>query len=199
MATRATRRRAVRLDPVQRTIDVAFGSIVRWSLYQFHRRLLETTDVTIDRSIVSILTRLNAQSPIRNSELADYLNLDRSTLSRQVATAIASGYVSRQQDASDSRAYHLSMTDLGRETLATVQLARERMIDEITSFMNEDERELVAKALPVVARALDQLAEARGGVPPARCPPAPRCEDSRAAGGANAPLARRARTPRGAR
>ena len=165
MSTKATRRRAVQLDPIQRTIDVAFGSIVRWSLYQFHRRMLETADVTIDRSIISILTRLNARSPIRNSELADYLNLDRSTLSRQVAAAIASGYVSREQDASDSRAYHLAMTDLGRETLAAVQLAREGLIGEITSFMNEDERELVAKALPVVARALDQLAEARAAAP----------------------------------
>lgn len=164
MATKATRQ-SVQLDPLQRTIDIAFGSIVRWSLYQFHRRLLETSDVTIDRSIVSILTRLNVQGPIRNSELADYLNLDRSTLSRQVATAIASGYVSREQDASDSRAYHLAMTDLGRETLAAVQLARERMIGEITSFMSDDEREIVGKALPVVARALDQLAEARGPVP----------------------------------
>ena len=51
---------------------------------------------------------------MRTSELAQKIGLDRSTLSRQVAATIASGYLVRDTDTKDARAAMLSLTDEGR-------------------------------------------------------------------------------------
>ena len=151
------------LDETQHVIEIAFASVVRWSLYQFHSRLMEDVQVSIDRSIISILTRLMAVGPLRISELADYLGLDRSTLSRQVAATVEAGYAVRVPDETDARAYMLVMTESGRQTILTVRRSRDRLIADITSLMTDAEKSLVAKALPVLAKALERLPEVRGG------------------------------------
>lgn len=148
----------VELNPNQRVIDEALGSVIRWSLYKFHARLVETSGVSIDRSMISILTRLSAAGTLRISDLADRLGLDRSTLSRQVAAAVAAGYVRRTTDESDSRAYLVSMTDEGKAAYRAVRRARTRIMVELTDQMTSAEVAQVSDALPILARALDNLA-----------------------------------------
>ena len=150
---------AAELDPIHRAFEVGFSSVVRWSLYQFHARLTAPSGISIDRSTISILTRLNAVGPMRISVLADYLGLDRSTLSRQVAAAVASGYIDRAPDPQDSRATVLTMTALGREAFLRLQRSRNQLIAEITSSMTASERALLAEALPILVRALEALPE----------------------------------------
>lgn len=152
----------VELNLHQRVIDDALGSIIRWSLYEFHTRLVETSGVYIDRSMISILTRLSAAGPLRISDLADRLGLDRSTLSRQVAAAVAAGYVSRAADESDNRAYLVSMTDEGKAAYQAVHRARTRLMVELTAQMTSSEVVRVADALPVLAGALENLAVPAG-------------------------------------
>lgn len=152
----------VELNPNQRVIDEALGSIIRWCLYKFHARLVETSGVSIDRSMISILTRLSAAGTLRISDLADRLGLDRSTLSRQVSAAVAAGYVSRTTDESDSRAYLVSMTDEGKTAYQAVRRARTRIMAELTNQMTPTEVARVSDALPVLARALDNLASPSG-------------------------------------
>lgn len=148
----------VDLSPNQSVIDDALGAIIRWSLYEFHARLVATSGVSIDRSMISILTRLSASGTLRISDLADRLGLDRSTLSRQVAAAVAAGYVSRTTDESDSRAYLVSMTDEGKAAYEAVRRARTRIMAELTSQMTPTEVARVSDALPILVRALDNLA-----------------------------------------
>jgi DNA-binding MarR family transcriptional regulator len=146
------------LDQNQRVIDEALGSIIRWSLYKFHARLIETAGVSIDRSMISILARLSAAGTLRISVLADLLGLDRSTLSRQVAAAEAAGYVRRAPDESDSRAYLVSMTEEGKAVHQAVHQARTRLMADLTGQMSSKELAQVSDALPILARALDNLA-----------------------------------------
>ncbi len=161
MTTVNSKSKNINLDETQHAIEIAFASVVRWSLYQFHSRLMEDVEVSIDRSIISILTRLMAVGPLRISELAEYLGLDRSTLSRQVAATVEAGYAVRVPDETDSRAYMLVMTESGQETILAVRRSRDRLIADITSLMTDTEKELVAEALPVLARALERLPEVR--------------------------------------
>lgn len=162
MTSSNSKHTVISLDDTQHTIEVAFAAVVRWSLYQFHSRLMEDGEVSIDRSIISILTRLMAVGPLRISELAEYLGLDRSTLSRQVAATVEAGYAVRVPDQTDSRAYTLVLTESGRQTIIAVRRSRDRLIADITSSMTQAEKELVAKALPVLATALERLPEVRG-------------------------------------
>ena len=162
VTTANSKPKIINLDETQHAIEIAFASVVRWALYQFHSRLMEDAEVSIDRSIISILTRLMAVGPLRISELAEYLGLDRSTLSRQVAATVEAGYAVRVPDETDSRAYTLVMTESGRQTILAVRRSRDRLIADITSLMTDAEKELVADALPVLARALERLPEVRG-------------------------------------
>ena len=138
---------AAELDPVHRAFEVGFSSVVRWSLYQFHARLTAPSGISIDRSTISILTRLNAVGATRISVLADDLGLDRSTLSRQVAAAVASGYIDRAPDSQDSRATILAMTELGREAFLRLQRSRNQLIAEITSSMTASEKGSVGRSI----------------------------------------------------
>ncbi|MGO4250601.1 MarR family winged helix-turn-helix transcriptional regulator [Paenarthrobacter sp. RAF54_2] len=155
----------VELNPNQRVIDEALGSIIRWSLYEFHALLVERSGVSIDRSMISILTRLSATGTLRISDLANRLGLDRSTLSRQVAAAVTAGYVSRTTDESDSRAYLVSMTDEGKAAYRAVRLARTRIMVEMTRQMSSSELDQVSNALPILARAINSLSTSVGSEP----------------------------------
>jgi DNA-binding MarR family transcriptional regulator len=88
--------------------------IVRWSRQRFYDKIVERSNLKLDRSTISILDVLKRQGPMRTSDLADSLGLDRSTISRQVTSAIALGFVAREGDPRDARAAMLSLTDEGR-------------------------------------------------------------------------------------
>jgi DNA-binding MarR family transcriptional regulator len=64
--------------------------------------------------------------PMRMSQLAARLMLDKSTLSRQVDAATRLGVVERAADPSDARARLVALTPMGRERL-TAQLTDQRV------------------------------------------------------------------------
>lgn len=61
-----------------------------------------------------LLAILRDRSP-RLSEVADYLGLDRSSVSGLVDRAVARGLIERTADPDDRRASRLDLTDAGRE------------------------------------------------------------------------------------
>jgi DNA-binding MarR family transcriptional regulator len=111
--------------PVARTAadDAAGGAygvveplsvIIRWSRLRFYERIAEFANLRIDRSAISILDMLARHGPLRTSELADRLGLDRSTISRQVTAAMESGYIEKSSDVRDGRAALVSLSDEGK-------------------------------------------------------------------------------------
>src|ERR1700761_4947179 len=71
-----------------------------------------------DWSAHLLITRLAAEGPVRASELAEKVQADPSTVSRQVASLVKSGYVERRADPVDGRASLLVLTDRGQEFYA---------------------------------------------------------------------------------
>ncbi len=57
----------------------------------------------------------SVDGPIRSSDLAEKVQADPSTVSRQVATLVKDGYVERQADPMDGRASLLVITERGRQ------------------------------------------------------------------------------------
>ena len=82
--------------------------------------VLSKVAATHDLSLTQLRTLaiLRRHSP-RMSELADYLGLDRSTVSGLVDRAVARGLVRRVVDDADRRSSRLELTAAGRE-LATI-------------------------------------------------------------------------------
>jgi len=78
-----------------------------------------------DRAALVLLFPLDRLGPLRQSELADVLHADPSTVSRHVTLLVERGLVVRVADESDGRATRLVLTEAGRAQLD--QLRGERV------------------------------------------------------------------------
>jgi len=113
----------------------------------------------VDRSGYWVLFRLDESGgSVRLSDLASLLELDLSTVSRQVRHLVDSGLVTRESDPVDGRACLLGLSDRGRSVLDAVREARREVLRSALVGWHGDERVAIAEAL---ARLADDLQ--RGG------------------------------------
>jgi DNA-binding MarR family transcriptional regulator len=106
-------------------------SLVR-SLKELHGLVVPSDGPTVERAALLILMRVSESGPLRPSALADTLCVDLSTVSRQLVTLEARGWVERQPDDVDRRAHLVHVTDEGREVLRRNVQAR---LDLVTGFL----------------------------------------------------------------
>jgi DNA-binding MarR family transcriptional regulator len=95
------------------------------------------------------------QGELRPSDIATALELDQSTVSRQLRQLEQVGLVARRADSADGRVSQIRLTDEGRSSLAAVRATRARMLDDVFAGWPEaDRRQLNA----LLERLLDGLA-----------------------------------------
>ncbi|MGH9080297.1 MAG: MarR family winged helix-turn-helix transcriptional regulator [Acidimicrobiales bacterium] len=102
---------------------------------------------SLDRAGYWLLVRISGQAPIRLSELADSVELDLSTVSRQMANLVASGLVVKVPDPEDGRASLLSLSDRGWTILEAVSEARRQALAAAMTDWTEGERTALAAGL----------------------------------------------------
>jgi DNA-binding MarR family transcriptional regulator len=111
-----------------------------------------------DRAALVLLFPLARLGPMRQSELADVLHADPSTVSRHVALLVERGLVQRVADESDGRASRLVLTDAGRAELAHLRAEREaylqRVVDDWTDAELDTFTALFERLLDGVAATL---------------------------------------------
>jgi DNA-binding MarR family transcriptional regulator len=76
---------------------------------QIHQAMRGNLEWTYD----AILSHVVTSGPLRSSALADLVQTDPSTVSRQVAALVSDGLIERRADPDDGRATLLSVTRLG--------------------------------------------------------------------------------------
>ncbi len=108
-------------------------------------QLLALARGDVDWSAQLLITRLAADGPVRLSELAEKMQADPSTISRQVATLVKDGYVERRADPVDGRASLLVVTDRGAAALHRASAAAHRALP-------ADARRLERRGLPHLRR-----------------------------------------------
>lgn len=101
--------------------------------------------------LLILLERNDRQSV---STLADQVNLDASTVTRQVAAMRKAGLVEKTDNPEDRRGGFVSITALGRKTAAEVRERRIRRIEPGFQDWTEDERREFAR---LMARYNDRL------------------------------------------
>jgi DNA-binding MarR family transcriptional regulator len=106
-----------------------------------------TGEVELERSSYGILCLLADEGPQRLGAIAAAFRLDPSTVTRQAQTVVTLGMAEKATDPSDRRAIVLSLTDYGRNTVATTRGHRRRMLEAILSDWTLEERDGFAKAL----------------------------------------------------
>jgi DNA-binding MarR family transcriptional regulator len=109
----------------------------------------------LDRAAYVILRHLDSTGPQNVSALAAKLNLDGSTVTRQVSAMQRDGLIARTPDPADGRGTVISPTPAGLQRMAAVQAARTRLYGDILAAWSRDDRDTLAELLHRLNDALE--------------------------------------------
>jgi DNA-binding MarR family transcriptional regulator len=122
------------------------------------RARLGLTGGAVDRAGYAALARLET-GEMRLSDLATRLELDVSTVSRQVRLLTDIGLVRRRPDPQDGRASLISLTDTGRIELARQRDARCELLADALDGWNDADRETLLAVLERLNTSVSTAAE----------------------------------------
>jgi DNA-binding MarR family transcriptional regulator len=111
---------------------------------------------SLDRPALMLLFGAVEHGPVRPSALADSLHLDLSTVSRQLAGLENSGWVARERDPDDRRAFLVRATGEGRRVLEANLAARRDLLKDLLTDWSEGERLEFARLLGLLNKTLEQ-------------------------------------------
>jgi DNA-binding MarR family transcriptional regulator len=109
---------------------------------------------SLDRAAYVILRHLQEAGPLNVSALADRLNLDGSTVTRQVTAMEREGLIEREPDPSDGRGTLVSATAAGLRRMSVVREARAKVYAEMLSDWSAGDRADLATLLARLNEAL---------------------------------------------
>ncbi|MGZ4674968.1 MAG: MarR family winged helix-turn-helix transcriptional regulator [Acidimicrobiia bacterium] len=101
----------------------------------------------LDRAGYLLTRTLASGAPTSIGGLAARVGLDATTVTRQVATLEASGYVRRRRDAADARVSIIELTAAGRRRMESVRRARHARIGELVEDWSEADRSAFGRLL----------------------------------------------------
>jgi DNA-binding MarR family transcriptional regulator len=113
-----------------------------------------------------LLTTLATEGPRSQQELADWVRMDRTTMVAFVDGLEEAGYVRRERNPADRRAYLLQLTPEGRkaqkQALRLMQEAEDRFLVELDDFERAQLIELLGKLALAVGRPPSEAATRPG-------------------------------------
>jgi DNA-binding MarR family transcriptional regulator len=133
-------------------------------------RHLRATNPGLDKASVPLLGALEEHDDVRPSDLAVALELDLSTVSRQVHQLEQLGLVSRRPDGDDGRASRISLTPDGRDSLGFVRASRAAMLDDVFRGWPDGERQQLLAMLDRLLTGLTALPGATSSSVPNKTP-----------------------------
>ena len=101
----------------------------------------------IDRAGYLALRTIEDLGPLSTKALATELNLDASTVTRQIAALETGGFVDRRPDPSDRRSSTILLTAEGRRMMAGVEQERRQGIEALVDAWDDRERALLGRVL----------------------------------------------------
>ena len=110
----------------------------------------------LSRTAASVLATLRDTGPRRITELAESEGIAQPTVTTLVGRMERDGLVERRPDPADARAVLVHLTQRGRDRLDEMRLAREAVLEKRLAALTEDEREVLANALPVLDKLIQE-------------------------------------------
>jgi DNA-binding MarR family transcriptional regulator len=137
------------------SVDVSLtASELRVVLGQLMRRLRAEHRFSLAHG--SVLGRLDREGPMSTSDLAAAERVRPQSMAQTVSELEADGLISRRPDPADGRRALLELTDKGRGTLQVDRRQREGwLIQAIADGFDEHEQQVLAEAVPLIARLAD--------------------------------------------
>lgn len=109
--------------------------------------LLRAAGVSLDRALFPILARLGLRGALSVVDLADMMDKDPSTVSRQVAKLEELGLLTRRSGEGDRRVRAAAITDAGREVVERITQTRRQTLHLALSNWSEAERESLPRLI----------------------------------------------------
>ncbi|MFC6254504.1 MarR family winged helix-turn-helix transcriptional regulator [Secundilactobacillus hailunensis] len=119
----------------------------------------QTTKITKHYHVTIAEWRLLRQiqnQVITQDAMAEALQLDTSTLSRQLKSLTSKGLVSKTAVGKDRRQLEYALTTTGHETLANIDTDYQALIDAVFHYWPEDEQQMMKIMLNRLSRSLDR-------------------------------------------
>jgi DNA-binding MarR family transcriptional regulator len=110
----------------------------------------------LSRTAASVLATLRDTGPRRITELAESEGIAQPTVTTLVGRLERDGYVERRADPGDARAVHAHLTQHGLDRLNEMREAREAVLEKRLASLTEHEREVLANALPVLDKLMEE-------------------------------------------
>jgi DNA-binding MarR family transcriptional regulator len=107
-------------------------------------------------SAVHTILEIGMRGPMTSAELAEFLHLEKSSVSRLVRKLVDNGELKETADADDARFKPLSLTPKGRRTLAALHAFGRQQVSGALARLTDAERQTVREGLMHYARALKQ-------------------------------------------
>lgn len=130
---------------------------------RLHLLMGEKAKVDLGEHLHLTLAILGAGQPLRVSDLAAQLDVERSTVSRRVTELVRLGLVTRSTDQNDRRAAVLKLTRSGERALARIQHAWHETLLSITASWPVKQRTETTAHLSRLANELEALLAQEAG------------------------------------
>ncbi len=139
-------------------LDLILIDDVRAASRQMVRELgfMEATVAATDYppSAVHTILEIGFRGPMTSAQLVEFLQLEKSSVSRMVRKLIEAGELKETTDANDARIKRLSLTAHGRRTLTALHAFGRRQVSGALRHLTEAEQRTVREGLMLYARAL---------------------------------------------
>jgi DNA-binding MarR family transcriptional regulator len=136
-------------------LERAVPMLVRWfTRSDVRRSMLADADPALSATDAWLLGRITDTGPVRLSELADWQEVDRSTMTTEVRRLEALGLVSRATDPQDGRAVLVKATRAGAARHRRTKRTARAVYEELLSDWSDDDLRHAAR---VAARLVDTL------------------------------------------
>jgi DNA-binding MarR family transcriptional regulator len=110
----------------------------------------------LSRTAASVLATLRDTGPRRITELAESEAVAQPTVTTLVGRLERDGFVQRAPDPDDARAVLVHLTSDGLERLNAMRAARAALLEARLASLTEDERAVLAAALPVLDKLMKE-------------------------------------------
>ncbi|MTV83196.1 MarR family winged helix-turn-helix transcriptional regulator [Secundilactobacillus folii] len=102
-----------------------------------------------------VLLLLNKKDHLTNSQIVEALDIRPSSVSVMIKKLAAEGLVERHDSKEDKRISFISLTDKGRESIASTHSFKQGFADELFSPLSEDEQQTLGELLKKLTVGLD--------------------------------------------
>src|ERR1700761_4402017 len=117
------------------------------SFIKVRTQLLAAAASDVEWSAHIVLKCLHSEGPLRSSALAELINSDPSTVSRQVAALVKDGLIERRADPADGRASLLVLTPAAGEVVRQHDASRDRRYAQMLADWSEHDLRAFASLL----------------------------------------------------